>query len=234
MLFALFLACAPTYRYPGPLSSLGQEPAPPRAASASVRGRTPFFNPLEPIIPSEPEGRMVASTAAGLIGADCVLVNGEKYRWDCSGLVEGSMAGAEIDLQGSGANMLERARELGVTHRRKKPSPGDVAFFDNTWDKNGNGLLDDPLTHVAIVEEVDKHGTITLVHLGSSKGISRLKMNLYRPDERVDEDGNVLNDYLRRAVKGDSPRTPYLTGQLWCAFASFWEAKEVLSGEEPG
>jgi hypothetical protein len=163
-----------------------------------------------------------------------VLVEGEKYRWDCSGLVEGAMAGAGIHLAGSSANMMERAKEVGVVHRHKKPSPGDVAFFDNTWDKNGNGLLDDPLTHVAIVEEVDKAGTITMVHLGSSNGISRLKMNLYHPDTRKDEEGNVLNDYLRRASSADSPRTPHLTGELWVAFASFWDAEEVFIGEEPG
>ena len=35
------------------------------------------------------------------------------------------------------------------------PKPGDVVFFDNTYDRNKNKRLDDSLTHIAIVVSVD-------------------------------------------------------------------------------
>jgi hypothetical protein len=119
--------------------------------------------------------------------------------------------------------LFDAAREARVLHHRHVPSPGDVAFFDDTYDRNGNGRLDDELSHVAIVESVDEDGTIHLVHVGS-KGVVRIVMNLRRPEDHVDEAGKVLNDYLRAHADGDAPRTRYLAGELWAGFASFWKA----------
>lgn len=119
--------------------------------------------------------------------------------------------------------LFDQAKQERVLHRRRIPSPGDIAFFDDTYDRNGNGRLDDPLSHVAVVESVDQGGTITMVHIGS-KGVARLMMNLRHPEDRTDTQGTVLNDYMRARSNGDSPRTRYLTGELWVAFASYWEA----------
>ena len=38
--------------------------------------------------------------------------------------------------------MHERARAAGVLHHRRVPEVGDVAFFDDTYDRNGNGRRD--------------------------------------------------------------------------------------------
>ena len=214
----LLFACASVYRMPGPLGSLGNEPAPVPVVPHTVDARParkPWFAP-------EPDGFDVAEAGAQFVGLSCLMVGDKKYRWDCSGYVSAAYALAGYEIQGSAANMLTAARDRGLVHRRKKPSAGDLAFFDNTTDRNDNGLLDDLVTHVALVEAVDGDGTITLIHLGSS-GVVRIHMNLYRPDDHVDDDGKMLNDYLRRKGSHDSPRTQYLTGQLWCAFASSWK-----------
>jgi hypothetical protein len=119
--------------------------------------------------------------------------------------------------------LYEHARELGVLHHRRKPQPGDIAFFDNTYDRDKNGRIDDPLSHSAVVVGVEANGRIEMVHLGS-KGVVRIYMNLADPDIH-EVDGAVMNDYLRAAAKRDPDSTKYLAGQLWTGFASFWAAK---------
>ena len=123
------------------------------------------------------------------------------------------------DYAGSSADMFARARDEGTLSHRRKIRPGDLVFFDNTYDRNRNGRRDDPLSHIAIVETVERDGTATLIHLGSG-GVVRIRMNLREPDVNRAEDGRILNDYLRARRDGDSPRTRYLTGELWAGTAS--------------
>jgi surface antigen len=118
--------------------------------------------------------------------------------------------------------MFELAKNTKVLHRRKRPSPGDVAFFDNTYDRNNNGRRDDSLSHVAVVESVDEDGTIQMIHK-SNRGVLPLIMNLHHPGEHKDTTGKVLNDFLR----SNSDNGPVLSGELWRAFASFWALDDV-------
>ncbi len=221
-MWMFLLACAPILRFPGPISGLGSEPLP---AVARIPDQRPARAPWVPV---EPEGMDVAEAAAHFVGTDTLAREGVRYRWDCSGFVEASYAAAGMSIKGSCVNMLDRAEALGVAHRRKRPARGDVAFFDNTYDRNDNRQLDDMLSHVGVVEGVDEDGTITVVHLGSS-GVVRIYMNLYRPDDAKDESGKTLNSQLRRKSSGDPPGTRYLTGQLWAGFASFWREPEALA-----
>jgi len=109
------------------------------------------------------------------------------------------------------------ARERGLLHTHKVPDVGDLVFFDDTHDRNGDGRADDPLTHVGIVERVDADGTVTFIHR-VRRGVLRYRMNLFRPDERRDrKTGKVLNHHLRLGASADGRR---LTGQLFHAFAT--------------
>jgi hypothetical protein len=222
MLILLLTGCAPSmFRMPGPLGSMGQDPSADwRLPTRSAPDRAPDL----------PTPSAIATAAAGFVGATALRVDGQVYRFDCSGLVEASLASAGCSFSGSSAMLFEQARDLGVLHRRRVPRVGDIAFFDDTYDRNGNHRLDDPLSHVAIVEKVDASGTITLIHAGST-GVVRFVMNLRHPDERDDARGRRINDYLRVHHDGDSPRTRYLAGELWVAFASFAEAKVVAAAE---
>src|SRR5690606_3802041 len=105
-------------------------------------------------------------------------------------------------------------------HRRKLPRIGDLAFFDNTYDRDGDGRWDDELTHVAVVVEVEADGTIRMAHDGTSRGRTELRMNLKHPDVRLDASGRVLNDYLRVRTDKDPRSARYLAGELWRGFAT--------------
>ena len=220
MLLTALFACAPVYRFPGPLAGLGGEPAP----GWDVRQER--VRPPEP--PMRSPAAAVAAAAASFVGDATLHVDGERFRFDCSGLVEATLAAGNCPFRGSTASLFEQARDLHVLHRRKIPTPGDVAFFDDTYDRNGNGRRDDPLSHSAVVESVDARGTITLVHLGS-QGVVRIRMNLRHPEDRTDGDGNVINDALRAPRSSDSPRTRHLAGELWAGFASFWRSNDQVA-----
>lgn len=221
MLLLALLACAPAHlRIPGPLDGLGEVPLPlppPPVAAATAPG------PAEPprTRADDPVAERVVATAEGLVGASRIVVNGDTFRWDCSGFVSAALAGAGGDWGGGADDLFAVARDARVLHRKRRPSPGDVAFFDNTYDADGDGRTNDVLTHVALVEAVAEDGTITLIHLGS-KGIVRIHMNLVHPEDRDGPEGQRWNDNLRFKSSKDSPRTRYLASELWVGFGSFW------------
>jgi hypothetical protein len=89
---------------------------------------------------------------------------------DCSGFVSCVFKSADIggfetltsNVEGENGvkiiyKALERSKKI---YRKKMPKVADIIFFDNTYDRNGNGAIDDELTHVGIVLSVDENGTI--------------------------------------------------------------------------
>jgi hypothetical protein len=165
-------------------------------------------------------GEAVANAARRYLGAGSLHAGGERYRFDCSGLVMAAYARAGLAVEGSSEDMLARARELGVFHRRR-PMPGDVAFFENTYDANHNGRVDDGITHVAVVVAVGGDGAVTMIHLGGH-GVDTLMLNLEHPADRSDAQGKELNSYLRAPSRRDDSGTRRLAGELCVGFGSFW------------
>ncbi len=137
-------------------------------------------------------------------------------RNDCSGLVESVFDKAGMAFPGNTASFWAEAERWGKTHKRA-PKPGDLAFFDYTYDKNGNDRVDDALTHIAVVRAVEADGTIVMVHKGG-KGITELRLNLDKPEVHI-ENGKVLNSYLRARDYG-IPEGPRMAGQLVRGFAT--------------
>ncbi len=133
---------------------------------------------------------------------------------DCAGFVAASFHRVGVPIAGSPRWMWDRAAAAGALHFRTVPSPGDIVFFDDTYDKNHNGLRDDPLTHVALVLTVDAvSGDVLMAHGGATGGRTFLRMNLLHP---TDDD---RNDGLRRP--GLKPLGgPVLAGELFVGFAS--------------
>ncbi|RME24228.1 MAG: CHAP domain-containing protein [Deltaproteobacteria bacterium] len=158
----------------------------------------------------------IARAAARFLGRTSLRVQGERYRADCSGFVAAVYARTGRHLSGSTADLYARAKEAGLLHTRRSPDVGDLAFFDNTYDRNRNGRRDDPLSHVAIVEAIADDGTIILIHYGS-RGVARFTMDLRHPKVHVDDDGILRNSYLRSG--GGKNRT---AGALFRAFGSLW------------
>ncbi len=204
----------PPLSAPGPGLLFGDGPAPldtPEAKSARTR---------------------VAESAKALIGQRSVVIEGEKYRFDCSGVTRGIYARAGFPLGGrpsyrgeNDVSILYRYVQQNGSLRRSDPLVGDLVFFDDTYDRNGDGLRNDPLSHVGVVEDVLDDGTVVFVHHAAG-GILRYRMNLARPDARRDPDSKrTLNHYLRRAEGAYPAKT---TGQLFVAYGTVVTGRRSL------
>jgi len=179
-------------------------------------------------------GSSARADEASALGADVAAV-ARRYRDTqpklrinaCNGLIEDILRDAGLELRGGVRSLYAQMKERGWVHRRKMPLPGDIVFFDKTYDSNGNGRQDDPLSHVAVVISVDRDGTVHMVHRGS-RGIRPLTMNLeQRSVRRRDSDGKVMNSWLGKP--GYAKPGHKLAGELWTAFAS----PRLESGSRP-
>ena len=178
----------------------------------------------------EPRGLAVAREAEDFLQNDRRLV-----RRDCSGLVESvfqrlGLMVPEADDMGLHSSVASTYHALELDHALyvDHPLPGDLAFFDDTYDRNHNGRLDDPLTHVAIVVSSEEDGTLTLVHYGGH-GISSFHMNLSHVHQARDGRGKRVNDVLRPRKRRDSSDTRHLASELFVAFGRAAEVKPELA-----
>lgn len=169
----------------------------------------------------------VVKTAKSLVGTREVKLNGRRFRQqDCSGLVLAAYEEAGLNLLASAqpddnavTAIYRFAHEHGRVFEGGWPMAGDLVFFKETYDQNRDGRKNDGLTHVGLVEGVDADGTIRVIHR-VKRGVVVTRMNLKRPDTRVDPgSGRKLNDYLRGG------RAAALTGQLFAGYATLLPAK---------
>jgi hypothetical protein len=165
--------------------------------------------------PVASESRLAAK-ARSLVGLSTLKVVAPGLPDDCTGLVRAVYDDAGISLLEFGQRgdngvtaMYRFAFERSALHT-SRPAPGDLVFFRETYDRNRDGLENDGLTHVGVVEAVDDEGTVTFVHR-SGKGVTRARLNVGSPLDRR------LNDYLRPRKK-KSPAL--LTGELFVTYAS--------------
>jgi len=146
------------------------------------------------------------------------------YRADCSGYISGVLTESGIPASGTVATYWKRATRDGITHFHPIPAIGDLAFFNNTHDRNKNNKLDDEMTHIGVVVDVEPDGTIVLAHHGSKRTL--IRMNLLQPLDHKDADGKVINSWLRRRGGRDDALTFHLTGALWSGFARVDESTD--------
>lgn len=135
----------------------------------------------------------------------------------CNGLVEDILRDSGLEMRGGVKSLHRQMKERGWVHHRKVPLPGDIVFFDKTYDYDRDGRQNDLLTHIAVVISVDRDGTVNMVHRGSS-GIKPLTLNLYHPGTRRAENGKALNSWLGKP--GFAKEGHRLAGELWTAWAS--------------
>ncbi len=85
--------------------------------------------------------------------------------------------------QGGGVSRIyQYLKDKKLIYYTENPVPGDILFWDNTYDANGNGTRDDILTHMGIVVDVTENETITYIHEHYRKGIIFEHMNLKDPE----------------------------------------------------
>lgn len=149
-----------------------------------------------------PRARALAAAQARL---------GQRYQDDCSGFVIAVWRSAGLSLRLHPAR--SRSESLQRASRKvARPRPGDLAFFDHTYDRNRDGRANDPFTHVALVEAVDGE-RVTMLHRGS-KGVERIRMDLARPSDAG------TNDPVRRLRRGEDRATRVLAGELFAGFGA--------------
>lgn len=167
-------------------------------------------------------GRRAASRASLWVGLPSLSRVSREVNDDCSGLTHlaywrpglSLMPEAPRPGENGVAAIYRKAQELGVL--REQPRPGDLVFFQETYDRNRDGRRNDGLTHIGVVERVSPEGLVTFVHRAGG-GVKRSRLHLYQRDVRRDGKGRVLNDWLRRA---DRKGPSQLAGELVVGFAA--------------
>jgi len=169
--------------------------------------------------------RLVSRAESALGHRGPFIVGEEHFPADCSGYAAAVYQAEGVPLrrlmaraapgETSGvAAAFQAARAYGVVFGGggEWPRPGDLVFFRDTYDRNRDGRLEQPFTHLGIVERVEE-GTVTFLHRGG-KAVVRGMLTPGRPDAARDGSGRELNTVLR----DKRPRpggVPSLAGQLF-------------------
>jgi hypothetical protein len=178
----------------------------------------------------------VARAARGYVGKRALVAANKKLPFDCSGLARASYLQLGIDLtnvepipdENAVTTLYRYVKRNGILYRNAAPAVGDLAFFNDTFDRNSNGKRDDPLTHVAVVESIDADGTIVIVHRVTN-GILRYRMNLRHP-ELIRDPGSKkrINHFLRKSGSGIPSLT---TAQLFAGFGTVIRNADVVPAD---
>ena len=154
--------------------------------------------------------------------------NGRRFPLDCSGVVSAIYWKAGIDLQaayplytGNGVARIYRyLSDKGLIYRPENPAPGDIIFWDNSYDMNGNGLADDELTHIGMVVNVSPEGDVTYIHHDYISGVIFARM--YPPDPS----DKSRNNGMRMQSLGPTPDGKSTSGDLYRQAGRGWELAE--------
>lgn len=190
-----------------------------------------------PLLTSLPSRSAIVQSAVRLLGSRTITIQGRHINYDCAGVTRAIFLEHGIDLYRSshpgvnanGVRLIHsHVRQHGMLHQDMDVHPGDLVFFDNTWDFNGDGLLNDPLTHVGIVEQIEQDGTVTFISRVAG-AVARYRMNLSHPHIHKTAEGRLLNDYIRRKRPTDPENTARLTGELFSFYGNLLSPQKSKS-----
>ena len=183
--------------------------------------------------PGRPEGAAgLTDTQAALVeaahwavGRSSLSNNGKRFAMDCSGVVSALYWRAGLDLQsayprytgGGAARIHAWLDDESLLSRPDAPAPGDLIFWDNSYDRNGNGLADDELTHIGMAVSVDSSGVVTYVHHDYISGVTFASM--YPPDPS----DTSRNSGMRMRSLGPTPGGGMTSGDLYRSAGSAWQ-----------
>lgn len=250
-LIMAFLAIAALMGCTKPVQKLKRETAAPFVSADKMEPREssapPQPSPTSAIVDhplsfltSFPSRSAIVESAARLVGARTITSQSKRLVYDCAGVTRAIFLehgidlyrGTFNDLKGNGVRLIHNhVRQHGTLHRGSNVSPGDLVFFDNTWDFNGDGKLNDPLTHVGIVERLESDGTVIFISRVAN-AIERHRMNLNQPHVHKTAQGHVLNDYIRRKHPADPDHTARLTGELFSFYGNLLDPQRSISSAD--
>ncbi len=213
---------------------------PPKAVLAQPSPKSATAHHPTSFLTSLPSRSAVVQSAASLVGARTITSQGKRIAYDCAGVTRAIFLEHGIDLyrgtfndpKENGVRLIHNhVRQHGILHRRSNVSPGDLVFFDNTWDFNGDGQVNDPLTHVGVVERLEPDGTVIFISRVAN-AIERYRLNLNWPHVHKNADGRVLNDYIRRKHPADSHHTARLTGELFSFYGDLLDPQRSIPSDD--
>ncbi|MFP4302133.1 MAG: CHAP domain-containing protein [Spirochaetaceae bacterium] len=196
---------------------------------ATVGDGAPDYSKTRETVLTEPgdsaeAGHEIARAAVELIGRRDLTVRGRRFSFDCTGTVLAAYYAAGYDLAanfgaytGNGVRRLYMMADDYGTLRNDTPlRPGDIIFWDNSYDRNEDRRYNDEFTHAGIVVAVERDDTITYVHHNYRRGVVMAKMNLRRPS---DMDRNTP---MRMASHRWRDSDPWLSGELYRAHGALY------------
>ena len=149
--------------------------------------------------PNEPDGTAgisptqqdLVDSADWALGRTRLAVKDKEFNLDCSGVILAIYYRSGIDLtrnlgnyRGGGVQRLySYLKDLNLLYMTDYPAPGDLLFWDDTYDKNQDGRINDKLTHVGMVVRSDSLGNVSYIHHNYREGIVLASMNLLYPDD---------------------------------------------------
>ena len=177
----------------------------------------------------------IVEGARELTGAKRLVVKGRKFRMDCTGAVAAAYWYAGVDIlgplakyRGNGVLRLYRfMEEEGLLVSADEPAPGDIIFWDNTYDRNDDGSANDTLTHTGIVVSTDEDGTVVYYHHNYRRGIVLERMNIADPDihtKMVNDEQVVVNAPMR--MRGSPDFDLWLAAQLLRSYGRAWRISQ--------
>ena len=167
--------------------------------------------------PYEPVKDKLVEAADWMEGRTSLNINGRSFGLDCTGIVLAAYWYAGIDLardfgrySGNGVRRLYYyLDDQNLLYNTDLPSPGDIIFWDNTWDANENGEADDTHTHVGMMVSLNRDtGAGTYLHYNYSRGIVIENINL------LDKDNGAANSPMRMRSLPKVDGYRYLSSQL--------------------
>jgi hypothetical protein len=164
-----------------------------------------------------------------VLGKRELIIRGKRFNMDCTGTVLAIYYYAGIDLArdftkytGNGVTRLYKSLEAQeLLYDTRFPVTGDIIFWDNTYDRNGDGRWNDTLTHVGMVMNVSANGDVEYVHLNYRRGIIIEHMNLREPHthQRIEKGQmRIINSPMRMKQAGSAHPQNWLSGQLFKIF----------------
>ncbi len=176
----------------------------------------------------------IVKGGTSLVGKTKLVVNGKTYSNDCTGVVLAAYAFAKIDLAfrfgsyaGNGVRRLhETLLDDGLLYATRYPAPGDIIFWDNTYDANGNGKADDEFTHVGVIIATEPDGSALYLHYHYRLGPVIERMNLVNPNDETLINGKPANAALR--MRNSPPGPGSNAAQLFRVLGKGYELKAPM------